>query len=235
MRSLLDSLITCLCPTHCLLCHTLDLGKQLLCPDCEAELPFLKGPQCTHCAYPLPHSEATVCGACLKKTPAFDRTLALFEYQAPISHFITALKFNQELVYGKLLGDLFVKHLKNMRALTQLPECLIPIPLHPKRLRERGYNQALCIARVLAKALQLPLEYQQYQRHKATEAQSGLKAPHRQRNVHNAFSLRIPTHYTHVAIIDDVMTTGCTAQEFAHVLKKSGVKIVEMWCCARVL
>jgi len=221
-------------PRYCLLCKKSEINEDLLCKICTQELPYLRVHHCQICAIPLKNTAVDYCGSCLEKPPAFDHTIALFEYKEPVNHFITQLKFNQQLVYGELLARLLADKIKALSS-DELPECLIPVPLHTHRLRERGYNQALCIARSLAKQLHIPLNYNDCLRFKATEAQSGLKVQARKNNVRNAFRLNRKIPFESVAIIDDVMTTGQTAHEFARLLKKNGVKRVEIWCGARVL
>ena len=171
------------------------------------------------------------CGACLKKPPWFDKTIALFFYQAPIERFIIELKFNKKLIYAKLLGTLMVEYLKNQHT---LPECIIPVPLHRKRLQERGYNQALEIARPLAKQLKIPLLTTACRRIKPTSAQLHLPASARRRNVKGAFRVDEGFSFKHVAIVDDVVTTASTVAELSKILKQAGVQMIEVWCCARV-
>lgn len=233
MSNLLNTFINCLFPRYCLLCKKIDIGGKLLCAQCEVELPYLETHHCKQCAIPLADIEAIYCGACLGKTPAFDHTIALFEYKEPVTQFIARLKFNEKLVYGELLGYLLAQKIKRHYGSSELPQCLLPVPLHLKRLRKRGYNQALCLARPIAKILQMPLNYEDCIRHKATEAQSSLNARARKKNLVNAFSLTKPLNYQYVAIVDDVMTTGQTLHEFARMLKKNGVKRVDVWCGAR--
>ena len=121
-----------------------------------------------------------------------------------------------------------IKHRKS-----NLPECIIPVPLHPQRLRVRGFNQALELARIIAKQLNIPLNYSLCQRDKSTPFQSGLSAKQRKQNLKNAFIVTKPHAYKHVAIFDDVVTTGTTVNELAKQLKNSGVETIEVWAIAR--
>lgn len=114
------------------------------------------------------------------------------------------------------------------------PQCLIAVPLHPKRLRERGYNQALEIARPLAKSLAIKLENNLCQRVKHTPPQTDLKLKDRRVNLRHAFHINTIKHYRHIAIIDDVITTGQTVQELARVFRLAGVETIEVWAVARV-
>jgi ComF family protein len=201
-----------------------------LCQPCQQELPWLEQ-VCNRCALPL--TNATTCGSCLQQEPPFSKTLALWHYQSPIDHFIAGLKFNHHLVYARLLGKLLSKGLQSHYQHQALPECIIPVPLHVKRLQERGFNQALEIARSIAKKLKLKIDFKSCQRTRATEAQSALPAKQRHRNVKNAFTVTNSFHYKHVALIDDVITTGHTISELSSVLREAGVEQIDVWCCAR--
>ena len=234
MIQLLNPLLNFAFPRHCLLCKTPSLGSELLCLACTQDLPYHQGKQCRQCAVLIDQSATDFCGHCLAKPPAFDQTHALFSYQDPIPHFVMSLKFGQRLVYGELLGKLFAAKIQN-DPLIKLPECLIPIPLHLQRLRERGYNQALCITKTLGKSLELPIASKLVERDKQTQPQSNLRLKERLVNVRNAFSLHKKADFSHVAIVDDVMTTGQTVNEVAKCLKKGGVARVDAWCVARAL
>jgi ComF family protein len=171
-----------------------------------------------------------LCGRCLSQPPAYDRTYTPFIYQGAIRYLITHLKFGADYKNARLLGQLLAEHLHDT---AERPDCIIPIPLHKSRYRERGFNQAIEIARILSKELQIPLDLDSCIRHRDTPHQIALPAKQRRKNMKNAFSLRKPITAQHVAIIDDVMTTGTTAHELAVVLKKSGVAKVDVWVCAR--
>lgn len=207
-----------------------------ICFDCQNDLPWLKT-ACDQCAMPFAdqHKAGNQCGTCLKKPPYFDKTIALFHYQTPINHLITSLKFQHKLNHAHVLGQLMAEKIEDYYKEQNKPEYIIPVPLHSKRLRERGFNQALELARPLAKKLGIPLLLQQCKRIKQTEAQSSTPAPGRAQNIKNAFVFNPEFSAAHVAIIDDVMTTGSTVNELARMLKKAGVARIDVWCCARTL
>ena len=142
---------------------------------------------------------------------------------------VTRLKFNDNYKNARLLGMLLAEKLQNH----PLPDCLIPVPLHENRYRERGFNQSIEISRTLARQLKIPLELTLCIRHRNTPHQVSLPAKQRQTNIKDAFSIAKPLSYKHVAIVDDVMTTGSTVAEIARVLKQAGVQKVEVWVCAR--
>ena len=172
----------------------------------------------------------SICGQCLKNPPVYDRTIAPFAYQDIMRHLVMRLKFNDSHKNARLLGMLLAEQLQQH---TQLPECIIPVPLHKNRYRERGFNQSIEIAKTVARQLKIPLELNACIRHRDTPHQVSLPAKQRHNNIKNAFSIIRPLHYEHVAVLDDVMTTGSTVAEMAELLKKAGVKKVEVWVCAR--
>ncbi|SRR5579883_402879 len=218
-----------LLPFACILCG--GKGENIsLCKACYYDLPVLKN-ACPVCAKPL--TIGKTCGNCLNGQP-FDRTFALYFYEQPIIHLIMNLKFGQALEHAELLGQLLAENIRDHWYFQKrLPDCLIPIPLHPKRLQERGFNQALELARPLARTLNIHLDYYSCKRIKYTAAQATLDAEERHENIKNAFHVAQNFSYRHVAVLDDVITTGFTMAEFCATLKKSGVETIDVWCIAR--
>ena len=146
------------------------------------------------------------------------------------------LKFNGQLIHAKHLGLLLAEHLKEQYVeVDEYPECIIPVPLHRRRIRERGFNQALEIAKPVSNVLNIPIDGQWVSRQKATQAQSTLPAKGRAQNISSAFLINIKKSHQHVAILDDIMTTGCTARGLAQVLRAARVERVDLWCVARAL
>jgi len=176
---------------------------------------------------PLP---AVLCGRCLSKHPAFDETYAPFIHQGAIRHLISTLKFGANYKNARLLGMLLAEHLKQT---AEWPDLILPVPLHKSRYRQRGFNQAIEIGRTVAKELLIPLDITSCHRHRDTPHQTQLSARKRRKNMKNAFSIVKPIQARHIAILDDVMTTGSTAHELAYVLKKAGASRVDVWVCAR--
>lgn len=196
------------------------------------DLPWLES-GCFRCARPLPPGiDTLLCGACLKRAPAFDAATALLHYRAPADYLIQRLKFSGELAVAPLLADLLAK--KIVSRTTPLPDLLIPVPLHRARLKERGFNQAMELARHLGRRLNIPLEHRLCRRHRHTRPQSLTPPELRRRNLRGAFSVTGKLlGNTHVAIVDDVMTTGHTANELTRVLKRAGAVRVEIWIITR--
>lgn len=226
-----NALLDWLWPPACRLCGLRLTGWPELCPGCHADLPWLLY-CCSRCARPLPrHGHGTTCGRCLQQAPPYDRTLALFTWQPPADYLLKRLKFNGDLGMAPLLATLFARRV--LQQDESRPEMLVPVPLHPSRLRERGFNQATELARPLARQLQLPLQTGLCRRVRHTEAQSLLPPAARRLNMRRAFTVTDVPVNAHIAIVDDVMTTGHTARELAGELKRAGAARVDVWVMAR--
>ena len=218
-------------PPRCHLCGDSSAQAAQLCLPCTAELPWLTT-ACTQCAQPvMALSPRGHCGACQRRPPAFDQATALFHYQPPVDHLLKRLKFASELAIAPLLAGLLAERLGQRDK--ALPGLLVPVPLHHSRLRERGFNQATELARVLGKRLHIPLANKLCRRRRPTEPQSRLPPAARRLNLRNAFAVPETLDCSHLAIVDDVMTTGHTANELARVLKRAGAEHIEVWVIAR--
>ena len=216
-------------PPTCLLCGDAGTQGRDLCEPCARSLPY-NHPACPRCALRLEFESDIPCGECQKHPPAYDRSFALFHYEEPARHLITSLKFRARYPCARLLGDMLADALINLE---DKPELLIPVPLHRSRYRERGYNQTLEIARTLSCRLQIPLDFASCIRALPTQPQTKLKAKERRRNVRKVFALTRPIVASHVAILDDVVTTDATVNELAKLLRKAGVQRIDVWACAR--
>lgn len=223
-----------LLPPVCLLCGAAGVtsarGHRDLCPACQQALPWA-GAQCVRCALPLSATASeALCGRCQAQPPAFERCLSPFVYRAPLDHLLLGLKFHGRLAPARLLGELMAQWL--MARLDAPPDHIIPVPLHASRLRERGFNQAVELARPIAKRFALPLSLAGVRRVRATPPQSALSRKQRLKNLKGAFEVLQPPA-GRVVIIDDVMTTGSTAHALADCLLRAGAEQVEVWVCAR--
>ncbi len=222
-------------PYTCIFCRYPSTRNQDLCNPCFHDLPILTE-YCINCAAKTPGSHGYSCGNCLINPPPFNTTHALFAYQNPIKRLILNLKFQQSLVNARILGELFTeKALAEWYLQRPLPEVIIPMPLHPKRLRERGFNQALEIAKPISKTLGIPIDKYACQRIKHTAPQATLHADKRRKNIQHAFAVKPHLPYRHIAIVDDVITTGETTRELANTFRISGINHIDIWCCARAL
>ena len=219
-------------PRLCVLCGQLSRNNINICHDCEKELPTVLT-CCRQCASTLPPSTSLdLCGKCIQNPPPFDTTIALYHYHHPIKQMLAALKFNSQLHYAQLMGQLLLKRIKEGYQHHKLPACIVPMPIHYRRLRQRGFNQAVEIARPIVKALKIPMALNHCRRIRDTPPQRLTPAKLRQYNVKNAFRVK-PFNIDHIAVIDDVITTGATATELCRQLRASGVKRIDLWCCAR--
>ena len=221
-------------PATCIFCLHQTGSDQNICPSCRQSLPILTH-SCVQCARHLEgEPRHLICGVCLKNPPPFDKTFALFSYAPPIISLVLNLKFHRQLSHAKLLGALLTEQMQNKwYAGHPLPDVIIPIPLHRKRLRERGFNQALEIARPIARALKIPIDYKQTKRIRHTAPQTELDAKERQKNVQNAFAVTQDYKDAHLLVIDDVITTGSTITSFCELLKKQGAKQIDVIAAAR--
>ncbi len=221
----------------CLLCDLKTAEKTLICDACFVELPQPID-ACYQCGLPL-HSTAPrlgkmqICGNCLTQAPHFDYTIAPFLYAQPMDYLIQQFKFSGQLVAGYALSKLMLKIISPL--IHGRPQAIMPVPLHAKKLKSRGYNQAQELACPIAKALAIDLDLTSCARLKDTQPQSGLSKTDRIINMQNAFTLRKPIVAEHVVLIDDIMTTGNTLNELAKQLKRAGVKKVGIWVCARAI
>ncbi len=227
IRKLGANLAAALLPQDCYVCGSGGAGS-LLCPGCKAGLPHLAGPHCPVCA--VPTVGGTLCGACLKTPPHYDATVALYAYAFPVDRLVQGLKYRARLP----LAGHFAQALAARRG-PSVVDCILPLPLHPRRLAERGFNQAQEIARPLARRLGLPLLTFACERRLDTAPQASLPWEERRRNVRGAFECRLDLSGRSVAVVDDVMTTGATLNELARTLKKHGAARVINWVVARTL
>lgn len=208
----------------CLLCAAAS-ARQMLCPSCSARLPHITH-ACPRCAAP---GIRQLCGECLQHPPAFDRSHAAMEYAFPADKLIQALKYGGHLALANLLGEWLAAALTDHAR----PDTLLPMPLHPARLKSRGFNQALEIARVLARRFDLPLAPALAQRVLDTTPQASLPLDARHRNMKGAFICDQDLQGQHIAVVDDVMTSGATLNELAKTLKRAGAAQVDVWVVAR--
>jgi ComF family protein len=213
--SLLLRLLDRLLPPHCVLCRRIgaEPGHDL-CSACAAELPRL-----------APRSAPAL-------PPPCARTLAACAYAAPIDAMVQALKYGGQLALGRVLGQILAACAAELD-LHRGVDCLLPVPLHPRRLAERGFNQSAEIARFAARRLALPVEPGLAVRYRDTRPQVGLTPAQRRGNLAGAFAVHGAVRGLHIAIVDDVITTGSTVTELARALHRAGAARVDVWCVAR--
>src|SRR5437867_1741108 len=217
-------------PQHCELCAAAS-AYALVCAACTRELPRL-GPTCPVCSLPTPDGQ--ICGHCLAEPPAFAATLAAFSYAFPVDRLMHALKYRGRLALAEWCAMAILIERERCGP-SPLPDRLVALPLSTERQRQRGYNQAFEIARVIAAHPAVPLLRSEARRIRATPPQASLPWSERARNVHGAFACDAPLSGLAVAVIDDVMTTGASLAELATTLRRAGAKRVENWVVARTL
>lgn len=227
-----------LLPGTCVACRQPSGRDFDLCPACEAVLPCLEC-ACRACALPLPPGATTIyCGRCLSRRRHIEVTCSAFAYAAPVSSLISQFKYQGRLQHGRVLASLCLRALARHYREQALPRLLLPVPLHPARLRERGFNQALLLAEQFAAALDLQVAPTALLRVRQTPAQQGLSARERKRNLRGAFALADPAvlaAHTSIALVDDVITTASTMRELARLLHRHAGRNLEVhaWCLAR--
>ncbi len=221
-----------LLPAHCLICGQAS-GSMSLCEPCINDLPWA-GFQCQQCGLPLPSSVDEICGACIQHKPPFTSTVCPLQYKFPVDCLVRSFKFNRQLAAGRVLSQLMCAHIAGQNLAH--PDVLIPVPLHSFRWLRRGFNQATELGNHISKVLGIPLLAHSLRRTRHTKAQSGLNRRQRRVNVRGAFYWRSPDQPpAHIALVDDVMTTGTTLTECARVLKKAGAKRVDVWVASRAI
>ena len=234
-------LLHCLLPAHCALCGM--ASEEALCAECADQFfsSAAHPPRCPRCANPLPSSAApdsgsggVLCGACQSALPAFDATVVAADYAAPVDQLVLQLKFAQRLALAPLMAAL-LRDAVLRRPDFVLPALLCPVPLGPQRLAQRGYNQALEIARPLARALGVALHPRLLARTRETAAQSSIAPEQRRQNIAHAFALDDPALVAgrHIGVVDDVMTSGQTLNALAEELKHCGAARVSNLVFAR--
>jgi ComF family protein len=213
-------------PQSCQLCGAAGAARPL-CAPCLEELPWLARGRCEVCAVPL--STGRVCGACLDSPPRFEKVEALFAYRYPVDSLIRACKYHGRLALARVLGELLAAEV------APDVDLIVPTPLAPRRLAERGFNQALEIARVIAAATGVRLARDACRKTVDTPPQATLPWKERARNVRRTFVCDWELDGERVAVVDDVLTTGSTLNELARVLRRAGASSVRGWVIARAL
>jgi ComF family protein len=227
-------------PPRCLGCGEIfhPLNRKVFCPACEEEVKFITGSLCPVCGTTFSDSPAGshLCGDCLENEPYFSRARAVFSYETIILDVIHQFKYGSNISVGALLASLMADF--------SFPDVdfsdhslIIPVPLHIKRLRQRGFNQSLLLARALAKKWQIPVNFSLLKRHKFTLTQTGLHKTDRKQNIKGVFEVSDKKNIAdkNVILVDDVYTTGATINECAKTLTKAGAQKVTVLTLARVL
>ena len=217
-------------PQACIQCRQLTHRLTALCHDCEQQLRFNQQ-CCGICAAPISQAKGLVCATCQADKPAYHSSRIPLVYSEPVNHWIRDFKFHNNLVKGKVLAELFLTGLQHTN--TRAIDCLIPVPLHPSRIRQRGYNQALWLANQIGRHTGIPVDNRLVSRNRKTPPQHSLQHKQRLTNLNKAFELTRQCQYDKVVIVDDVVTTGSTANEIARLLATQAIRHIEVWAIAR--
>ena len=230
----LFSALSCFFPYRCVLCQQAGDGERDLCRYCESLLTPLPTSRCAICAVPLPSAQdKQVCGECLQNRPFYQQAFIPYIYEHGIRTLINQLKFNQRLLHAHILADLFYTAARQQQL--EPAEVLVPMPLHRRRLNVRGFNQSLLLARAIGRTWGLPVATGYCRRIKHVPPQAGLNRQQRKQNVKAVFAVANTLPYRHIALVDDVMTTGSSVNELAKMFKQAGVQRVDVWCMARTV
>lgn len=217
---------------HCLLCDDSHQEPHGICSPCQQDLPWLHF-SCPVCGIQLPpEANHTPCGQCLREPPPYDQCLGLFHYEFPIREIIGHFKFRNRIWFARPLGTLLAERIQQHYQLHR-PHFIVVPPLHKQRLKERGFNQALELARIVSKHTGIPVAPKALVKTRATAHQRGLTAGQRAQNLRGSFQVQGNFQDRHLLLIDDIVTTGHTAREIARLLKKSGATRVDVFCVAR--
>lgn len=216
-----------LLPGRCILCA--DHSEHLLCAACQGDLP-LNTLACPRCALPL--AAEGLCPSCQAEAPPVHKCVAAYLYQAPLAGLINQWKHKGRRQLLGCLAPALLNQLRTAYLHDSWPQVLLPVPLHWHKRLQRGFNQTEQLAQRLGRTLQIPTAYQHLGRHRG-HSQQGLDRQARLANLHRQFYLRAPAPFDHLAVVDDVMTTGATGATLAKLLQDHGVKRVDVWLLAR--
>lgn len=220
---------------RCTLCSAALSGTDFckLCPGCYQHFARISQP-CYRCGIPLHSGQLSLCGRCIAAPPPFSRCITPFRYASPVSDVITQFKHHGNLAYGQLLAELLSEHFLSAGHFDSI-DALIPVPLHQRQLRKRGFNQSAELARVLSRRLDIPLNLHAIQRCQDTPSQQQLDKAQRLANLRQAFRLNRSLQGQRLAIIDDVVTTTATASALSRLCLDQGAREVQVWALARTV
>lgn len=227
----MQKLIQSILPSYCAWCQGRTSDGHAWCASCYQRLPW-NYHACERCGIALVNQRDRICGECLVRPPPFTKTVTTLHYLTPITKMLHQLKYGRGLRFGKLFGDLLCMQVQKSYQVEDFPRLIIPVPLHYKRIQQRGCNQALEITRQLT-SLKIPIDFKCCQRTQHKKPQSKCHAHERHKNIQGAFRMVKKLPCKHVAIVDDVVTTSATVSELSKLLLQSGAQRVDVWCVAR--
>ena len=212
---------------HCLLCCQITTNKHI-CSICQKSLPWVTS-SCRQCGVQVNNSQV-ICGKCITHPKPWQQIIAPFHYTTPVNEWLTGIKFHQDLTSLTFLHETLKKAVDKHYSNKQKPSLIVPTPISKRRFIQRGYNQAYLLAKAFKKTHDI-IPCHQCQRIKHTRPQSALPVKERKTNTRNAFKInaQLPKH---VAILDDIFTTGSTVKNLAYALRKQGVEEIDIWVIA---
>ena len=236
IQILLDTLLELFYPSNCVGCGLPQAFGILLCDQCKGTSPRIRAPYCRRCSRPFEGlvTEDFFCPNCEDHTPAFDCVVSNYQAKGVLRDLIHRFKYGRQFYLRRILADFLVEAMQDARMQLSPADGLVPVPLHPTRLRERGFNQAEALATTLSKRTRLPV-LRCIERRRYTNTQTRFDRVERMQNLRNAFALRknIDVRGKHLLLLDDVLTTGSTLHECALVLRAAGAESVRAITVAR--
>lgn len=225
----IKTIIDLLLPHQCIVCSKPTFSNDLYCCElCFDQLPFQQN-ACSVCGQQF-NAQSDTCGQCISNPPEFESCFCAFTYQNPIRELIQSFKYKQQPALATLLGRLLYQEIYDQQL--ELPDALIPVPMHFSRLGERGYNQAQLLATEVGKLSNIKVDNHLIKKTTITPTQASLSRKQRIRSIKGSFVATQNTPYSNVAIIDDVVTTGATISEITKILKEKGVDSIQVWAIA---
>ncbi len=222
---MLNLILDIIYPPRCPICKVLLKEKELFCKKCLSGFKRLEKPFCSICSIPF-SGKGTICESCLRKRPYFDLISAPFIYKESAKEAIHILKYQKKISISRPIGRLFSEYAIRWWRWKKEDFLIVPVPLSKKKLKERGFNQSLILARYISDALGIPMDYTSLRKVKETESQTYLSANQRKKNIKDAFQVMGNLRKRNILLIDDVATTGSTLNECAKALKKAGAEKV---------
>lgn len=225
INKIIEYLVDIVYPPRCAVCNTiLPLGQRGICSNCASKLEYVEEPFCLKCGKPIDDDSKEYCSCCLSKDHLYIQGRAVFVYDDAMRKSIYRFKYNSKREYASFYGQILYDRLGE-KIMSWEPEALIPVPIHKKRMHERGYNQATLIANELSKHLKIPVENHIIVRKTYTQKQKDLAADERENNLKKAFIVnKNSVKLKSVVIVDDIYTTGSTVDAISRVLIEAGVE-----------
>ena len=226
LKAILDGVMDGILPRRCVLCQRQsDWG---ICDLCHRLLPWIEC-ACEVCGSPM--RQSGICGACVANSRVYHHSIIPFHYRPPVSDLVQGLKYAGHLEYAPALAQMLT--ISVLRSGVPTPQIILPMPLHNRRMAVRGFNQCTQIAKTVGQTLQVPLDTRSFQRCKNTPAQTDMDEKQRRKNMVGAFRFFGDPGYSHVALLDDVVTSGSTIGAACRTLKSAGISRIQIWAIAK--